>query len=421
MKKKIIVVGTTALILIIIFLLFNSHTSKESKVTFDTVTAKRGSISNIVTATGTLEAVKTVEVGTQVSGEISKIYVDFNSHVKAGQLLAELDRKPLLTTLNIARAALDNARAEVTYQTSNYNRLKALNDKKLVAESDYDLALYNYEQATTALKTAQSNYDKAKINLDYAYIYSPIDGVILNRAVDEGQTVAASFNTPTLFTIAQDLTHMQVEASVDEADIGQVKDGQRVEFNVDAYPDMDFDGTVTQIRLQPVVTSNVVTYTVIIKAANPEKKLMPGMTATITIYVAEAKNAILIPSKALRFSPDTMMLKAYFASIGEKGKLQLYQRKRSGNHANPNIKNNAGTENSQSGRVWIKNGNDVRPVRVTTGIDDEINVQIISGLKDSDQVVLAMTSPEEFKQSSSGGLANSPFMPRRPSRNKKSK
>ena len=231
----------------------------------------------MVTATGTLEAITTVEVGTQVSGVIEKIYVDFNTQVKKGQLLAQLDKTPLQAQVDQSQATVDNAEAELTYQKSNYERTKALYDKQLIAKSDYDLAVYNFNKAQASLKNAKSVHDKNKINLSYASIYSPIDGIILDRAVDEGQTVAASFNTPTLFSIANDLTQMQVEANVDEADIGQIVEGQRVEFTVDAYPDMKFAGVVSQLRLQPVETNNVITYTVIVNAPNPDLKLMPAI------------------------------------------------------------------------------------------------------------------------------------------------
>ena len=421
MKKRTILVISTAALLILSLGIFKACSNKEAKVTLETTKVRKGSISTEVTATGTIEALKTVEVGTQVSGKINKIYVDFNSHVKAGQLLAELDRKPLITALDVAGASLDNAKAELTYQTANYNRMKALNDKKLVAESDYDLALYNYEQAKTAVKSAQSNYDKAKINLDYAYIYSPINGVVLNRAVDEGQTVAASFNTPTLFTIANDLTQMQVEASVDEADIGQVKLNQRVEFNVDAYPDENFDGVVTQIRLQPVVTSNVVTYTVIVQAANPDKKLMPGMTATITIIVAEAKNACLIPSKVLRFKPDSSLIASYFKSVNEKPEISKRNASKH-NYQGEKFSENSEMNNGDINRnvVWVKSGNEIHPVHIETGINNEINVQVLKGLKEGDEVVTAIDAPA-LTGSNQSNLARSPFMPRRPSENRKKK
>ncbi|HEX2935282.1 MAG TPA: efflux RND transporter periplasmic adaptor subunit [Bacteroidales bacterium] len=415
-KKRIMIVGAIALVLIAVMVLSRSCKGKEQKVTLDTVMVKKGSVSNVVTATGTIEAIKTVEVGTQVSGEIRKIYVDYNSQVKAGQLLAELDRKPLTTALTIAEASLDNSKAEMTYQTSNFNRVKALYDKKLVAESDFDQTRYDHERAVANLKTAQLNYDKAKINLEYAYIYSPIDGVVLSRAVDEGQTVAASFNTPTLFSIANDLTRMQVEASIDEADIGQVKNNQRVDFTVDAYPGQNFKGTVTQIRLQPVTTSNVVTYTVIVEAPNPDKKLMPGMTASITIVTEEANDVLTVASKALRFKPTPDQLAAYMKSIGVAVPEQKEEAKAAPQMAAMNAKGGMPMGPVSAGNeVWVKRGNNIQPVKVETGINNDLDVQIISGLNDGDEVVVGINTGFDaaaFKN----GPTSSPFMPKPPAR-----
>lgn len=414
-KKRIIIVSAIAIALIAILGLSRSCKKQEQKVTLETVKVKKGTVSNVVTATGTIEAIKTVEVGTQVSGEIRKIYVDYNSQVKAGQLLAELDRKPLTTALTIAEASLDNAKAEMTYQTSNFNRVKALYDKKLVAEADFDQTRYDHERAVASLKTAQLNYDKAKINLDYAYIYSPIDGVVLSRAVDEGQTVAASFNTPTLFSIANDLTRMQVEASIDEADIGQVKNNQRVDFSVDAYPGQNFKGTVTQIRLQPVTTSNVVTYTVIVEAPNPDKKLMPGMTASITIVTEEAIDVLTVSSKALRFKPTPDQLAAYMKSIGV-----ATPDKKSDAPAAPQMAamNGNGGMNmgpvSAGDEVWVKRGNNIQPVKVQTGINNDLDVQVISGLNEGDDVVVSINTG--MNAAFTNGPTSSPFMPRPPAR-----
>jgi HlyD family secretion protein len=422
--KKRIVIGSVALIVIIVtIVLIRSCDSKEQTITIETVRVKIGSVNNSVTATGTIEAIKTVEVGTQVSGEIRKIYVDFNSQVKAGQLLAELDRKPLVTALTISEASLDDAKAEMSYQTATYNRIKALSDKKLVAESEYDLALFNFEKARTTLKTAQLNYDKAKINLEYAYIYSPIDGVVLSRAVDEGQTVAASFNTPTLFTIANDLTRMQVEASIDEADIGQVKNDQRVDFTVDAYPDQKFNGKVIQIRLEPVVTSNVVTYTVIVEAPNPDKKLMPGMTASITVYVEEANDVLTLASKTLRFRPDSALLAQYrmeksgsnksVNQPAEKPKPSMRVNMPTANFVKEPMSNDIVANHQQ---VWIKSSDDIHPVSIETGIDNDIDMQVLSGLKEGDEVVIAMTTEKISAPKQNQETARSPFMPKPPSR-----
>ena len=245
-------------ILLVLMISVSCHKSEKS-YTYETTVAKKGSIINTITATGTIQADTTVSIGTQVSGVVKRIYVDFNSNVKKGQLLAELDKTPLETQVQQAEASLEDSKSEVEFQTATYERYKALLNKKLVAQADYDQVKYNYDKARANLKTAQAGYDKAKVNLAYAIIYAPISGVILNRAVDQGQTVAASFNTPTLFTIGNDLTQMQVQANVDEADIGQVKKDQPVDFTVDAYPTEVFKGAVRQVRLQPVVTSNVVT------------------------------------------------------------------------------------------------------------------------------------------------------------------
>jgi len=421
MKNKKIIWGIIAASIIVFIFLLKACSTKEQKITLETVKVKIGSVSNKVTATGTIQAIKTVAIGTQVSGEIRKIYVDYNSKVKAGQLLAELDRKPLTTALTIAEASLDDAKAAMTYQTANYNRIKALNDKKLVAESDYDLALYNFEQSKTSLKTSQLNYDKAKINLGYAYIYSPIDGVVINRAVDEGQTVAASFSTPTLFSIANDLTRMQVEASIDEADIGQVKDGQRVDFTVDAYPDQKFEGKIIQIRLQPITTSNVVTYTVIVEAPNPDKKLMPGMTASISIYTEEANNVLTVASKALRFKPDTLLLAEYLKKFSgkEQPNLQNNEPKKQMQVTKDN-RNKFLQEVNNVSIVWVKEGNNVHPAKIETGINNDIDVQVISGLKEGDDIVISLdTDGNQFSQMPTA--TSSPFMPKMPSRNTKKK
>jgi HlyD family secretion protein len=424
MKKRNIIIIASVLVLVLILIVIKSCTNKETKVTLETVKVKKGSVSTSVTATGTIEAIKTVAVGTRVSGEIRKIYVDYNSEVKAGQLLAELDRKNLTTALTIAEASLDNAKSEMTYQSSNFKRIKALFDKKLVAESDYDQTLYAFEKAQTSLKTSQLNYDKAKIDLEYAFIYSPIDGVVLSRAVDEGQTVAASFSTPTLFSIANDLTRMQVEASIDEADIGQLKNDQRVEFTVDAYPNEKFEGMITQIRLEPVITSNVVTYTVIVEAQNPDKKLMPGMTASITIFVQEANNVLVVASKALRFNPNPSLLTAYFESLPESERPKFDSDKMAPPMDLKNAEQSSLKKenfNDTSKKVWVKTGNDIHPVPVVTGIDNDIDVEIKSGLKEGDEVITGINANIPLSSTTSEAAASSPFMPKPPTRNTKNK
>lgn len=404
MKKKIIFIAGAVLVVVAGFLIYRSFSTKTQVVGIQTVKVFRGEISDIITATGRLEALMTVEVGTQVSGVIEKMYVDFNSLVKKGQLLAKLDETPLLANLDQSKASVDFAQAEVDYQKSNYDRNKVLADKGLLASADFELINYNYKKALANLQNAQSVYDRNKINLEYASIYSPIDGIILDRAVDEGQTVAASFSTPTLFTIANDLTQMQVEANVDEADIGKLKPGQRVEFTVDAYSDLKFDGVVTEIRLKPVESANVITYTVIINAPNPEKKLMPGMTANASFYVTEKKNIVLLPSKALNFNPDP--------------KLWLtYQQ----NHPGVTVKIEEvplSEEPITREMVWVKEGNSIHKQCVELGETDEINYEVISGLEEGDELIFGLSESAAIQQPEST-TAQSPFMPTPPGGNRK--
>lgn len=364
---------------------------KPSLMQVETVKAEKGTISNEVTATGTIEAIKTVTVGTQVSGTIEAIYVDFNSVVKKGQLLAKIDETTLRAQVNQTAAQVASAKAEMVYQQANFDRVKALYDKQLVSKADFDQAQYNLSKADANYKMAESEHQRSLTNLSYASIYSPIDGVVLNRAVDEGQTVAASFNTPELFAIANDLTQMEVQADVDEADIGQVKLGQKVNFTVDAFPDDNFNGEVSEIWLKPTTTSNVVTYTVIISAPNPLLKLMPGMTANITIVTQQAVNVVMVAAKALKFWPDDSLIAR-----------------------NQNRSRLADTGNHRT--LWQFDGFAFTPLEVTTGITDGASIQIIDGLKEGDEVVVNAVAGSSSAKSSS-----SPFMPKPPSRNTKSK
>jgi HlyD family secretion protein len=401
---------------------------------YETAQVKKGTIINTITATGTLEADTTVLIGTQVSGVINKIFVDFNSVVKKHQLLAVLDTTPLQTQVRQSQAALDQSKGEMEFQSATFERYQALLDKKLIAQADYDQVKYNYSTARANLKTAQAGYDKAVVNLNYAYITSPILGVVLNRAVDQGQTVASSFSTPNLFTVANDLTQMHVEANVDEADIGQVKQGQPVDFTVDAFPTEIFKGDVRQIRLQPIVTSNVVTYTVIVNAPNPEKKLMPGMTANITVLVQKVDSVLIIPGKALRFTPDAAFLAEYMKNN------PMGQRQGTGGAGRPaGTEGTAGTAGTggtagtaanqpnpggfqaggQTGKkpviVWVKEGDKVRRVRVATGAIDGSNAEIKFGLKEGDEVILSMTlGGKSSTTTAAAPTTTSPFMPTRP-------
>lgn len=409
-KHKILIFSGLAIIVLTASYWFFFRNTKAQVTTYETAEVKRASISNTVTATGTIEPVKQVAVGTQVSGVIQKIYVDFNSKVKKGQLLAELDKTPLLAQEASAKADLESAESALTYQEANYKRIKELFDKKALSETDYETALYQYSSAKANFAKSTSELDRARTNLGYALIYSPIDGVVLNRAVDEGQTVAASFNTPTLFAIAQDLTKMQVVANVDEADIGQVKEGQKVKFTVDAYPDDDFAGTVKQVRLLATTTASVVTYSVVIDAPNPDLKLKPGLTASITVYTREVENALTVPAKALRFKPDSSILTQMKPQANNAGGAQAAPPQQDGiTQKNDEI--------SARKIVWVKEGGTIHPVKVVTGMTDETNTEIISGLKEGELVVIsADKTPTSAAKSSA---ASSPFMPKRPGSTKK--
>jgi len=427
MKRQINIRKAVWTILIqIMFLSSLSCKKGANSYSFETTVVKKGSIINTITATGTIQADTTVSIGTQVSGVIKKIYVDFNSPVKKGQLLAEIDKTPLQTQVQQAQASLDDSKSEVEFQTAAFERFKALLEKKLVAQADFDQVKYSYNKALANLKTAQAGYDKAIVNLNYASIYSPITGVVLNRAVDQGQTVAASFSTPNLFTITNDMRKMQVQANIDEADIGLLKKGEPVDFTVDAYPTEVFKGDVRQIRMQPIVTSNVVTYTVIVNAPNPDTKLMPGMTANITVLVQKVDSVTTVPGKALRFTPDAAWLAEYMKTNpsnrrpgGGTAQAGNNERQRPAGEAGPS---NTGEfqAGSQSGKkpvvVWIKEGDKVHRVRVTTGAIDGANAEIKSGLKEGDEVILSMSLAGKGASSATAAAATttSPFMPTRP-------
>jgi HlyD family secretion protein len=298
-NKKYLIYGSVVIALFAIVVLFKYFNGGEPEYVFSTTKVERASIINAITATGTLEATNTVVVGTQVSGVIEKLHVDFNSKVKKGQLIAELDKSTLFSSLQNSEADLERAQANFEYQESRLTRNKVVYEKDLLAKSEFDLILYNYKTSKAEVKSAKANLSRAKRNLSYASIYSPIDGIVLNRAVEEGQTVAASMNTPELFTITNDLSTMEVEANIDEADIGQLEMGQRVDFTVDAFSELTFKGDVAEIRLQPNEASNVITYTAIITVSNPDLKLKPGMTASITIYIEEANDVLIVKEKVL--------------------------------------------------------------------------------------------------------------------------
>lgn len=416
-KRKAIIVIATILVLIITSAVYVINANGKVQYIFDTVTVEKGSISNTVTATGTLEATNTVVVGTQVSGVIEKLYVDFNSKVKKGQLIAELDKSTLQSNLENAEADISNAEAELEYQESTFERNKKLFEKEMISENDFDLSKYNHKKSEASLKSAKANLSRAKQNLGYTSIYAPIDGIVMNRAVEEGQTVAASMNTPELFTIANDLTEMQVEANVDEADIGMVTEGQRVEFTVDAFPDETFSGKIIQVRLQPQESSNVITYTVIVTVANPELKLKPGMTASITDYVEEVNDVLFLAGKATRFMPDREIMTDYFSSLPESERPQPPREQRSENQGDQTNEMRGRELSENMKRVWIKVGEIIRPVMVETGMSDGINLEILSGLNDGDELVTSMEigNSSSVESEEDEETQKSPFVQERPS------
>ena len=342
---------------------------KEEDINFKEEKVALKTLQNSVTATGTIEAVTSVTVGTQVSGIVNKLYVDYYSPVKKGQVIAELDKTNLLSELNTAKANLASAQSSLNYQAANMERYKTLYKKGLVSADEYENALLTYRQAKEQVASSKENVQRAQTNLGYATITSPIDGTVISKSVEEGQTVAASFNTPELFTIAKDLTNMQVVANVDEADIGGVKEGNRVTFTVDAYPDDTFEGTVKQVRLEATTTNNVVTYEVVISAPNADLKLKPGLTANVTIYTQERSGVLAVANKALRFTPTKETVGKDMKIVDCKGK----------------------------NKVWTLNGNTLTAHPVTIGQSDGINTEITKGLKQGDKIVteIVVNVPEE--------------------------
>ena len=386
-------------------------------------------ISTTISATGTLEPVDQVEVGTQVSGDIAKINVDFNSKVKKGQIIAELDKSKLKATLTQAEIAFRSAETDYKYKESTYNRVKKLSESNSASAVELETAEYNMNSAKLSVERSQNEVNQARLNLSYATIKSPIDGVVLKRAVEVGQTVAASMSTPTLFVIAKDLSQMKVMAAVDEADIGQVKQGQRVTFTVDAFQNETFNGSVQEVRLNPTTTSNVVTYTVVITAENPEQKLLPGMTATCTIVTQEITDAIAIPVKALKFTPadGTPMAeppKGMRPPHGEFGDSVFAGNFPKGDFKKgdfppmppKSFKKRADGKKPSGNLVWVSIDGKAAPRPVKTGISDGVNIQILKGLSVGDSVVVSQETLGATKEKSA---ASSPFMPGPPGKKKK--
>lgn len=382
-------IALAVIAVIVIAWLLLSGGKKEETVSFDSAKVENTSISTSITATGTIEPVTSVTVGTQVSGIVAKLYVDYNSVVRKGQVIAELDRTNLISELNAQKANLASAQSALNYRQANYNRYQTLYDKGLVSADEFENAKLQYLQAKEQVASSKESVQRAQTNLGYATITSPIDGVVLSKSVEEGQTVAASFNTPELFTIAQDLTDMRVIADIDEADIGGVKEGQRVSFTVDAFPDDKFEGAVTQVRQQATTESNVVTYEVVISAPNKDLKLKPGLTANVTIFTLEKNNVLAVPAKALRFHPNDALL--------QKGE---------------SIDDCEGDH-----KLWTKEGNVFKAHKVEVGTSNGVLTEITSGIAAGTEVLtdfnISGGAPEDTQQ------ATNPFMPRPRNNNNK--
>lgn len=355
---------------------------------YNTVVLTKGPLSTTVTATGTIEPINQVAVGAQVSGIISKIYVDYNSVVRQGQLLAQIDTSLMAAELRSSEASLQSAKAEYEYQEKNFARQKGLWEKKLISDTDYEQAKYNYDRSLSSYNKSKADIVRARKNLGYCYIYSTIDGVVMSRAVEEGQTVASSFNTPELFTIANDLRKMRVIADVDEAEIGEVKQGQRAVFTVDAFPDDVFEGQVMQVRINPTTESNVVTYEVVVDAPNPDLKLLPGLTADVTIYTLDKTDVLAVPVRAFRFDP-------------------------SGASA-------PGRSASPAKTLWVKDGASLRRAEVVTGVTDGISTEVLSGVNEGDEIVVSVRAKNEPSPAGAQG-ENNPFMPTPPGGNRNNK
>lgn len=400
-NKKKIMIGAVILLIAVCGINMFGGSKAEKKISYVTETVQRGVVSHSITATGTIEPVTEVEVGTQVSGIIDKIYVDYNSVVKKGQLIAEMDKITLQSELQSAKATYDGNKAEYDYQKKIYERNTNLHEKELISDTEYDQSVYNYQRAKSTFEQSRAALAKAERNLSYATITSPIDGVVTSRDVEEGQTVASGFETPTLFTIAADLTKMQVVADVDEADIAGIEDGAKVSFSVDAYPNDTFEGVVKQVRLGSTNSSSsstsssstVVTYEVVISAENPDLKLKPRLTANATIYTLYKENVLTVPNKAFRFTPNKEIAKGYEI-----------------------IDCNAPQ------KVWTLEGKTFKAYPLETGITDGSQTEILSGISEGISVVTeakANSPAMEAGNMPSENSERSPFMPGPPGSNKK--
>jgi HlyD family secretion protein len=420
MKRAIIIIAVLLLAGAGVWYFF--FRKDEKPVVLQTEKPKYGYISKSVTATGTVQPVDTVAVGSQVSGALKAIYANFNDKVRKGQLLAELDKSLFLAQVNQFKANLDVAKAALVYQKSTFDRQTLLYNTGAIAKADFENAQNQYLAARAQVESVQAQLDGATKNLDYATIYSPVDGVVMTRNVSVGQTVAASFNTPTLFIIAKDISKMQVQAAVSEADIGDVKIGLRVTFTVDAYPDMSFAGTVNQVRLEPVISANVVTYSTIITAPNEDLRLKPGMTANIFIFTKEVDSAMLISAKDLKYKPDASLAKQFVIlpdTVDEHEVMVEAKRSAVNPLAPPRHRHDSSARQIDTSPttgtpafVWIKYGDSLIEKKITTGLNNDTRVQVLSGLNVDDEVVSGIAVQTQGTASGGGGV-RSPFMPAR--------
>jgi len=374
--------------------------SAKNSMSLEIVYPSIGDIVQSITATGRLQPIDQVDIGTEVSGTVSKIYADFNQQVLKGQVLLEIDPLKAKVKVEQTKASYRAAANEMKYQKQNYRRTQELFQKGSVAATEMETAEYRYKNAQSNLTNAKSNLEQAELDLENCIIKSPINGIVLNRSVEAGQTVAASLSAPTLFTLARDLTQMEVKTDVDEADVGQVRAGQKVEFSVDAYPGEKFDGEVQEVRLSPVISSNVVTYTVIIKANNPNQKLLPGMTANCNIIVKQALQVLTIPIRAMQFKPDENT-PGYVPTKEDAEKRQQGFKVRAEN----------------KGRVWVlESKGNLKATRIDLGVSDGTKSQVLKGLEANTPIAVGVQSSDAKGQAAGakkGSQTSSPFAPQR--------
>lgn len=412
MKKKIIY-GIILLLIIVggakgIYSFFVEN----GDVQYQFAKISRADLENTISASGTLSPVTTVDVGTQVSGTVDSVFVDYNDEVREGQLLAVLDTALLKSSLTSAEADLERSEAQLEQAEADFKRYKQLYEKELISEADYLPYEINVKTQKANLKSSRASLDRAKRNLDYAVILSPISGTVISKGVESGQTVAASFSTPTLFQIAEDLSRMEILVEVDESDIGLIETGQSARFEVQAYSDKIFEGAVRQVRLQPTTISNVVTYTVVVDAANDDGLLLPGMTATVDFITDSRENVLVIPNTALKFSPsEDEMVNAF-----EKRRSQMNAKRDSSGTGQPSpvVRNRTGQSPEDMGRVWyLGDDGSLEMAMLKIGLSDGVNTEIVMS-RDLKEGMEIISKSESSTSSSSNQNSNRGFGGRPP-------